>query len=126
MTEVLRAEPGAVGLTTAISGMITKHGMALWSTRPPADGYRFADVSAEAATRTEVVEPLAGHSGAARVEGYTIAHEQGNPVYAAVLARTDTGERCVARCDDVASAAAMVDEEWVGRTVTFDGSRFEL
>jgi acetyl-CoA C-acetyltransferase len=125
MVEVLRADPGAVGLTSAISGMITKQGMALWSTRPADRGFRFADVSDEAAARTEVVEPLDGHSGPARVEGYTVAHVKGAPVYATVLARTESGERCVARCDDADLAAAMVADEWCGRTVTFTGSLFE-
>ena len=32
MVEVLREHPGTTGLVTCISGMITKHGMALWST----------------------------------------------------------------------------------------------
>ena len=32
MVEVLREQPGTTGLVTCISGMITKHGMAMWST----------------------------------------------------------------------------------------------
>ncbi len=47
MVEVLRGVPGTTGLVTCVSGMITKHGMALWSTEPPGEGFRFADVSDE-------------------------------------------------------------------------------
>jgi acetyl-CoA C-acetyltransferase len=44
MVEQLRDAPGHVGLLTCISGIITKHGMALWSTAPPDAGFRFGDV----------------------------------------------------------------------------------
>src|SRR5204862_499231 len=57
MVQQLRAAPGTTGLLTCISGMITKHGMALWSTAPPSSGgFQFADVSATAEATTPVVE----------------------------------------------------------------------
>ena len=59
MVEVLREQPGTTGLVTCISGMITKHGMALWSTRPPSDGFRFADVSDENARTNRGTRPRA-------------------------------------------------------------------
>jgi acetyl-CoA C-acetyltransferase len=124
MVEQLRAAPDAVGLLTFISGMITKHGMALWSCAPPEQGFRFADVSEEAAATTPVLEVVAEHHGRARVDGYTVAHERGVPVYAAALARIDDDRRVVVRCDDAELAAAMVDEEWCGRQITVDGNRF--
>ena len=59
MVEVLREQPGTTGLVTCISGMITKHGMAMWSTAPPTDGFRFADVSDETSARTDGARPRA-------------------------------------------------------------------
>jgi acetyl-CoA C-acetyltransferase len=124
MVEQLRAAPDAVGLLTFISGMITKHGMALWSCAPAAHGFRFADVSAEAEATTPVMEVVAEHRGAARIDGYTVAHERGVPVYAAALARIDDERRAVVRCDDADVAAAMAGDEWCGRGITVDGNRF--
>ncbi|MFN8027218.1 MAG: acetyl-CoA acetyltransferase [Acidimicrobiia bacterium] len=124
LAERLREQPGSVGVNTAISGMITKHAVAMWSTTPPADGFRHGDVTEEAAARTATVEPLEAHSGPATVEGYTVSYEKGAAVYAAALARTDAGDRCVVRTDDTELAAAMAADEWNGRTVTCTGSQF--
>ena len=124
LVERLREQPGSIGVNTAISGMITKHAIALWSTTPPAAGFRHGDVTDEAAAQTETVEPLEGHSGPATVEGYTVSFDQGEAAYAAALARTDAGDRCVVRSDDPELAGAMAAEEWNGRTVTCTGSQF--
>jgi acetyl-CoA C-acetyltransferase len=124
MVEQLRAAPGSVGLLTCISGMITKHGMALWSTAPPDGGFQFADVSTDAAAATPLVELDGDHRGAALVEGYTVAHDQGRPVYASALAQTAEGRRCVVRNDDPEVAAAMAADEWCGRTVSVELDRF--
>jgi acetyl-CoA C-acetyltransferase len=124
MVEQLRAAPGTTGLLTCISGMITKHGMALWSTTPPDEGFRFGDVSAAAEAATPVLELTTGHRGSAVVDGYTVAHEHGEPRYAAAVATTPDGRRSVVRCDDPAVAADMAADEWCGRAVTVDGDRF--
>ena len=126
MVEQLRAAPGTTGLLTCISGMITKHGMALWSTTPAAGGFRFGDVSAVAEATTLVLELAPDHRGAAVVDGYTVAHDRGEPRYAAALATTVDGRRCVVRCDDAAVATEMATEEWCGREIVVDGDRFVL
>ena len=51
MAEVLRADAGSLGLVTAISGWITKQGVSLWSTTPPAQPYRSIDVTDEVTSR---------------------------------------------------------------------------
>ncbi len=51
MMDVLRENPGSTGLVTSISGMITKHGMGLWSTTPATKGFQVADVSEQALAR---------------------------------------------------------------------------
>ena len=50
MVGLLRADPGALGLVTANGGYVTKHTLGLYSTEPPADGFRWADVQDEVDT----------------------------------------------------------------------------
>jgi acetyl-CoA C-acetyltransferase len=126
MVEVLREQPGTTGLVTCISGMITKHGMAMWSTSPPADGFRFADVSDETSARTAVRDLAPDYDGPARVDGYTVVHSRaGEPERAIVVATTlRDGRRAVAASTDTDLAAAMLDDEWCGRDVQVAGSTF--
>ena len=60
----LREAPGEIGLSTSVSGMITKPGASLWSTSPPVDGFRSFDVTEDAIARTEVRELLPDATGA--------------------------------------------------------------
>ena len=125
MVEVLREEPGTTGLVTCVSGMITKHGMALWSTRPPDDGFRFADVSDETRARTAVLDLAPEHDGPARVDGYTVVHSRaGEPERAIVVATTATAVAASPASTDTDLAAAMVQEEWCGRDVHVNESTF--
>ena len=49
MAEVLRNDPGAIGLVTSVSGFLTKFGAGVWSTDPARrDGWRHEDVTGEA------------------------------------------------------------------------------
>ncbi|MEX1009232.1 MAG: acetyl-CoA acetyltransferase [Acidimicrobiia bacterium] len=125
MVEVLREGPGTTGLVTCVSGMITKHGMALWSTQPPDDGFRFADVSDETRARTPILDLAPDHDGPARADGYTVVHDRrGSPERAIIVATTPDGRRCVAASTDLDLAAAMLTDEWVGRDVQVTGSTF--
>jgi acetyl-CoA C-acetyltransferase len=124
LVEGLRADPGATGLVTSISGMITKHGGSLWSTEPPARGFTADDVSEEVARRTVALDLVADHDGPAVVAGCTVAHERGAPVSAHVVATTPDGRRVAARCDDPDVARAMTTDEWVGRDVRVRGATF--
>jgi acetyl-CoA C-acetyltransferase len=126
MVEVLREQPGTRGLVSCISGMITKHGMALWSTSPPADGFRFADVSDETSARTAVRDLAPDHDGPARIDGYTVVHSRtGEPERAIVVATAPDGRRTVAATTDTDLAAAMLADEWCGRDVQVAGSAFQ-
>jgi acetyl-CoA C-acetyltransferase len=126
MVEVLREQPGTTGLVTCISGMLTKHGMALWSTRPPAGGFRLADVSDATRARTAVRDLAPNYEGPAHVDGYTVVHGRtGEPERAIVVATTRRhGGRAVAATTDTSLAAAMLDDEWCGREVQVTGSTF--
>ena len=118
LVEVLREHPGERGLLTAISGMITKQGVTLWSTRPAEGGFRFEDVTA-------AVERVSGapldvdqaYEGPARVVSYTVLHEGGAPARGIVVCDVAPGRRAIAASTDASVLAAMVEEEMCGRAV---------
>ena len=120
----LRGQPGATGLTTSVSGMLTKQGTAWWSSSPPAQGFRHDDLSDEVAVHEQPLDLLDEHTGPATIAGYTVAHAAGEPVQAVVVATTGDGRRCVATSSDVDLLPAMVTDEWVGRAVEVRGNDF--
>jgi acetyl-CoA C-acetyltransferase len=126
MVPMLRDAPGSTGLLTFISGIITKHGISVWSTTPPEhDGFAYADITDAVEAETPSLEVVGDHRGVATIDAYTVAHEQGEPRYTTIVATTADNTRVVARNDDPGLAADMGAEEWCGRDVTVDGDRFE-
>jgi acetyl-CoA C-acetyltransferase len=126
MVPRLRETPGSTGLLTFISGIITKHGISLWSTTPPEhDGFAYADTSAAVEAGTPALEVVGDHHGVATIDGYTVAHENGEPRYTTIVATTAGDTRVVARNDDASFAASMAADEWCGRDVIVDGDRFQ-
>src|SRR4051794_3017968 len=123
---MVRDAPGATGLLTFISGIITKHGISVWSATPPEGGFTFEDTSAAVEAGTPALEVVGDHRGGAAIDGYTVAHEGGEPRYTTIVATTSAGTRVVARNDDAALAADMAAEEWCGRDVVVDGDRFSV
>jgi acetyl-CoA C-acetyltransferase len=117
MMRELRADPGSVGLVTAISGMITKQGVSVWSTRPPAEGYRGEDVSDAVAAATRRVDTEIAEDSEAVVATYTVLFDDGRPTKGVVVADRRDGGRTVATSDDDALLGSMISEEWCGRTV---------
>ncbi len=113
----LRADPGSIGLLTAISGMITKQGVSAWSTDPLPGGFHFDDVSAAAARETPAVEVVADASGPATVVSYTVLHEGPAPPRAILLCALDDGRRTLGESRDPALVAALEREEWCARRV---------
>jgi acetyl-CoA C-acetyltransferase len=127
MVPMLRDAPGSTGLLTFISGIITKHGISVWSTTPPErDGFAFADTSAEVQAGTPALEVVGDHRGVATIDAYTVAHEGGEPRYTTIVATTPSSTRVVARNDDPSLAADMAGAEWCGRDVVVDGDRFSV
>jgi acetyl-CoA C-acetyltransferase len=105
--------------------MLTKQGVSLWSASPPRRAFRSGDVTDAARATTAVVPVDADHRGPVRVEGYCVVHESGAPVSAIALARSAEGRRVVVSTTDADVAAAMVTDEWCGRTVQAAAERFE-
>lgn len=121
MARRLRDEPGAIGLTTAVSGLLTKPALALWSTEPGDRPFQHADVTADARRATAQC-PLDGDAtGEGTVAGYTVLFDGDGPSAAVAVVDID-GTRTVAICDDAATAARMKDEEHVGASVKVTGA----
>jgi acetyl-CoA C-acetyltransferase len=118
MVEVLRADAGSLGLVTAISGMITKQGVSLWSTTPPAQPYRSIDVTAEVKAATGVRPLVDATDTTATVATYTVlADDPSGTRRAIVVGDLDDGSRVLVATDDADVTHSMTTEEWCGRRV---------
>lgn len=122
LVERLRAAPDAVGLSTAVGWHMTKHAAVLLGARPPARPYGHDDVqdAVDAGPRRQVVEPGPGDW---TVETFTVAHDRaGEPSAGIVVALDGAGRRTVARSDDPATAARLLDDDPIGQPVELAGS----
>jgi acetyl-CoA C-acetyltransferase len=126
MAEVLRESPGSFGMVNAVSGLMTKQGVTLWSTRPPERGFVAIDVSDEVRRDTEIIEVVADVKGGATVAGYTVRYDGDTPSQAVVYCDLEDGRRALVVSPDPALAAAMTNEEFCGRSVRLaaDGSLY--
>ena len=118
MAGVLRADPGALGLVTANGGYVTKHALGLYSTEPPAGGFRWADVQDEVdalPTRELCEQP----DGAATVESWVVVHDRdGAPERVLAACLVDDGRRAWAASSDAGTVAEMRSgAEQIGRAV---------
>jgi acetyl-CoA C-acetyltransferase len=123
MVDVLRADPGSTGLVNAISGMITKQGMSVWSTEPRDGGFAFVDVSDATVAETAALDVDLDYAGAAVIDGATVAFDKQGPALAVVVATTPAGTRALATSADRGLAALLAADPGsaVGTTVTLDG-----
>jgi acetyl-CoA C-acetyltransferase len=116
----LRERPGARALVWANGGFVTKHSLGVYSTEPPAAGFRHADPQAEidALPRRGLADP-AEAAGAAVVEAYTVMHSrEGEPEAAFAACLLADGRRAWGTSTDAGLCRAMIDGAWVGRAVT--------
>jgi acetyl-CoA C-acetyltransferase len=116
LAQRLREEPGAAGMLNAVSGMLTKQGVSLW-TSSAGPAFASADVSAEAQRETRRVELAENFSGTARIAGYTVLYEGDDPAQTIVLCDTPEGARAVAVDTAPALAEAAVSREIIGSEV---------
>jgi acetyl-CoA C-acetyltransferase len=135
MVDVLRHDPGSLGLCTANGGLLTKHALGVYSTRPPRFGFRVArpEVPGGASVRPVVDRQPPGEAGEtgatgatgetggageAVIEAYTVMHDQsGAPEVAIVTALLPSGARTwrTSRRPDI--MAAMMQDEFCGRAI---------
>jgi acetyl-CoA C-acetyltransferase len=116
MADVLRADDGSLGLVTAISGMITKQGVSLWSTTPPEHPYRSIDVTDEVAAATGVRALVDATGTEVTVATYTVLHDEANALpRGIVVGDLDDGRRVLVETTDADTVQSMMTEEWCGR-----------
>ncbi len=126
MCTLLREEPDVYGLVTAVSGIVTKYGAAVWSCRPPEAATAIVgDVSDAARAATPLVPVDEDFAGTATVAGYTVVHERGAPVAGVAVVDTPSGARTVATSTDAGVAKAMTVDEWIGRRVAVRAGELE-
>jgi acetyl-CoA C-acetyltransferase len=118
----LRDQPGERGLVWANGGFATKHAFGVYSTEPPAAGFRHDSPQdqIDAMPKRSLALP-ADAAGTATVEAYTVSHDRdGNPELAIAACLTADGGRAWGTSTDHGVAAAMCDGEWVGRSAHLD------
>jgi acetyl-CoA C-acetyltransferase len=115
IAELLR-ERGGAALLTAVSGMLTKQGVSLWSCEPGA-GFGHADVSREA-EGAEAPRTLAdAGEGEGTIAGYTVVREPKAPLRTVAIVDLDTGLRTLADSDDPDLAGEAMWRELAGLRV---------
>ena len=120
MVEVLRDDPGSVGLCTANGGFLTKHAFGVYSTEPSTAGFRHENCQAAVdalPSRAVVVD----HDGAATVESYTVMFDSEGPARGHAAFLLPDGRRTWANTFDRDLAAAMTETEFCGRPGRIDG-----
>jgi len=125
LAQRLRAEPGGAGMLNAVSGMLTKQGVSLWSSSA-GPAFASADVSAEAQRETRRVELAENFSGTARVAGYTVLFDGDRPTQTVMLCDTADGKRAVAVSGDPALAQVGVARELCGVELEIAGDGVKL
>jgi acetyl-CoA C-acetyltransferase len=123
MAGVLRDDPGALGLVTANGGYVTKHALGLYSTEPPAGGFRWADVQdrVDAFGHRDLCESVDDRT-AATVESWVVVHDrEGAPERVLAACLLDDGRRAWVFSDDAGTVAEMcAGAEHIGRAVKID------
>ena len=106
----LRDEPSAIGLSTSVSGMLTKPGVGLWSATPPATPFVAHDLT-DAAGAATATRPLAPDSvGPATIASATRLHDRNGARASVAVLDLPNGARTVATgaADEVIDAGAEV------------------
>jgi acetyl-CoA C-acetyltransferase len=118
MAEVLRRDPGAIGLCSANGGFVTKHAFGIYSTEPPAEPFRHADLQDEVdALPSRDVAP--DHDGEATIETWTVMHgRSGDPENGIAACLLPDGRRAWATTQDPDHLKTMVSDAIAGTKVT--------
>lgn len=120
MVDVLRGDPGSVGLVTANGGSIDKHAFGVYSTAPPPEGYRHDSPQAEI-DAFSAVEVLADYVGPATIEAWTVMCDRDNlPERAHAACRTPDGDRVWAVSNEPDLMSTLMVDDVHGTAVTID------
>ena len=112
----LREDPGSYGICTANGGFVTKHAIGVYSTEPPAGGFKWADAQDEADAATTPRRAVAEHDGPVEIEAWTVMHDRdGTPQNGFASVLLPDGGRAWGTTQDGEILKAMTVEEFAGR-----------
>jgi acetyl-CoA C-acetyltransferase len=113
LVALLRADPQAYGLATAVGWYLTKHAIGIYSARPP----RRPFASLHPQPRPAPARRARGdYAGPATVEACTVAYARDGAAEAAVVsALTRDGERVLIRSSDAQVIDALLASDPLGR-----------
>ncbi len=117
----VRSAPSTFGAVSAVSGLLTKPGLAVWSTEPPSDGLLLADLVDEARDATAEAPLDEDPDGDGRVATYSVIHAGDDPVRVIAIVDLDSGDRAVAAVDDPDLAASAITSDLIGTRVHVTG-----
>jgi acetyl-CoA C-acetyltransferase len=123
MAHLLRETPGGTGLLTAVSGMLAKQGVSLWSSQPGSAPFGHDDVSEATARETPSAPFDDAGEGPARIATWTVSYRDGRPERVSLLADFEDGRRALASSDEPGVLAAATREELCGRAVRISEGR---
>ncbi len=123
VVRAVREDRGSLGMVTTVSGLLTKPGLAVWSTDPGEQEPLVADLAEEATVATATTDVCGEASGPARVVTYTVAYDGTAPRTAFVIAELADGRRWVGTSDDpdLLARGVGVGSELIGATVQVAG-----
>jgi len=124
MAERLRCEPQSLGLVTAVSGLLTKPGLAVWSTHPPVGEMLVADMVVQAAAATSEVPLDSDPDGVGTVATYTVVPVDRDPARVCAIIDLDSGARAVAAVNDPVLAKSAMEEDLIGHRVKVKATSF--
>ena len=115
----VRAQPGSVGLVTALGWFLTKHAVGVYSAQPKDGPFVREDAAPRQAILDAQTAPELARepSGPASIETYTVLHDRdGTPVRGLVIGRLEDGRRFLAETPaDRATLDGLMAAEGVGR-----------
>ncbi|MBA3653793.1 MAG: acetyl-CoA acetyltransferase [Actinobacteria bacterium] len=125
MGELLRERASGVGVVSSVSGLLTKHGVAVWSSAPGTRPFALLDVTREVDRSVTACPVVTEANGAGTILGCTVVYEGEGRHGVAIVDVPDTGH-CLARTDDGAVIEELETVECVGRPARVVGQQFAL
>jgi acetyl-CoA C-acetyltransferase len=126
LAQHLRRAPGARGLVSCVSGVLTKHGFGIWGTGRERAAYASADVTERVSASAVTKRVVTHYAGPGTIAGYTVLHDGGRPDHAVAVVDIDDGRRTIARSSHPAVLRDMTQQEFYGRTVDVVAGLFAL
>jgi acetyl-CoA C-acetyltransferase len=114
MADALRADPGSLGLVTALGWYVTKHSIGLYSTEPPTGPFRRE--SPQAAVDALPRRGYTGdYDGPVTVESFTVMHERdGSPSLGIVACLLPDGRRAWGNVREPGPLKSLLSDDPIG------------